>query len=279
MQANASEQTDQMRTVTDTLRRVLGNTLLAVYLHGSAVAGGLRPQSDIDLLAVIDRSMTDHQRSALLAALLQVSGRHPAAVGGPRCIEVMVFVQSDLSANSYPARSDFTYGEWLRDAFEAGETPMPTRDPEYTLVLAQARSQAISLFGGRPAEHLPEIPPERVRQAMHEALPALFCGLQGDERNVLLTLARMWHTAKTAEFVAKDAAAAWAVPQIPDQDAATLDYARRAYLGEVVDEWDVRLGDARRLAELLHTRVTEASTCDAIEETLLSESNPEQRSP
>ncbi|MCL2900329.1 aminoglycoside adenylyltransferase domain-containing protein [Brenneria tiliae] len=52
--------------------------------------------------------------------------------------------------------------------------------------------------------------------------------------------------ASTMEFVAKEAAAAaaWAIPQIPQQDAATLDYARRAYLGEIVDEWGNRFADA-----------------------------------
>jgi len=34
-------------------------SLLAVYLHGSAVSGGLRPQSDVDLLVVTGQPMTD----------------------------------------------------------------------------------------------------------------------------------------------------------------------------------------------------------------------------
>ncbi|MCL2892023.1 aminoglycoside adenylyltransferase domain-containing protein [Brenneria tiliae] len=74
---------------------------------------------------------------------------------------------------------------------------------------------------------------------------------------VLLTLARMWRTASTMEFVAKEAAAAWAIPQIPHQDAATLDYARRAYLGEIVDKWENRFDDAQRLAGHLLACITE----------------------
>ena len=256
MQASAPEQTDQMRAVTAALRRVLGDALLAVYLHGSAVSGKLRPQSDIDLLAIADRAMSDDQRHDLLRTLLRISARHPAVPGGPRCIEVMVFLLSDLTENGFPARAEFTYGEWLRDDFEAGEMPIPTRNPEYTLVLAQARQEAVSLTGQCACELLPEISPKRVRQAMGDALPALLSGLRGDERNVLLTLARMWRTAGTGKFVTKDAAAAWAIPQIPDRDAATLDYARRAYRGEIVDEWGSRWDDTLRLAEYLRERVT-----------------------
>lgn len=257
MQRKTAEQTDQIRAITAILKSVLGDALVALYLHGSAVSGKLRPQSDIDLLAVIDRDITNDQRNELLTELMQISGRHPAAPGGPRCIEVIAFRLSDLSENSFPMRAEFIYGEWLRDAFEAGETPMPTRDPEYTLVLAQARQETIPLIGQCASELLPEISLEHVRHAMRDALPALLHGLLGDERNVLLTLARMWRTAKTGEFVAKDVAAGWAIPQMSDQDATILDYARRAYLGEIIDEWGSRRTDAKILAEHLRERVIE----------------------
>ena len=265
MQTSTSEQSSQIRAATAALQSVLRDALLAVYLHGSAVSGGLQPQSDIDLLAIVDRAMSDDQRNDLMRALLRISARHPAVPGGPRCVEVMVFVPSDLSENSFPARAEFIYGEWLRDEFEATGMPMPTRDPEHTLVLAQARQEAISLVGQGAAELLPEISLNHLRQAMADALPALLRALRGDERNVLLTLARMWCTASTGEFVTKDAAAAWAIPQMADQDAATLDYARRAYLGEIIDEWRTRWDDTRRLAEHLRERVAGALRPHCIE--------------
>ncbi|MCI0582291.1 MAG: nucleotidyltransferase domain-containing protein, partial [Chloroflexi bacterium] len=37
------------------LREVIGDAVLGVYLHGSAVMGGLRPTSDVDVLAVTAR--------------------------------------------------------------------------------------------------------------------------------------------------------------------------------------------------------------------------------
>ena len=46
------------------------------------------------------------------------------------------------------------------------------------------------------------------------------------------------------------------IPQLSDREAATLGYARRANLGEIVDDWRRRWGDARRLAEQLRERVT-----------------------
>lgn len=252
------EETAQRDAATDAVRGIVGEALVALYLHGSAVAGGLRPQSDIDLLAVVDRSLTDAERARLLAALLRLSGVHPAVSGRPRCLEVMAFRLSDLAAGTYPARADFTYGEWLRAGFEAGGRAAPTRDPEHTLLLAQARQEAIPLLGPPASELLPPIPPHRVRQAIRDALPPLLAGLHGDERNVLLTLARMWCTGTTGAFATKDAAALWAIPRLPAAEAATLRHARAAYLGEEADDWAARRDQAERLAGHLHRRIAAA---------------------
>lgn len=255
--ATRPQQSDEALAATEAISRILQDALLAVYLHGSAVSGGLRPQSDLDLLAVIDRPMTDEQRRALLSAMLRISGRHPRPAGAPRCIELMVFLQADISAPIFPVRAEFIYGEWLRDAFESEQLPVPVSDPENTLVLAQARQEAVPILGPEPRELLPSIPLEHVRGAMREALPVLVDGLHGDERNVLLTLARMWRTSVSGDFITKHAAAKWAANQMPDTEAQTLLYARDAYLGGVKDEWRNRKAAAQRTAALLRQRVAE----------------------
>jgi len=252
----APHQNEQIQSVLVALHRILGDALLGVYLHGSAVSGGLQRQSDIDLLAVVESELTESQRNALLMALLRLSGRHPAVPASLRCLDVMVFCRSDLARGNYPARAEFVYGEWLRDAFEAGESPMPERDPEYSLVIAQAHQEAIPLLGPPRDELLTEVSLEHVRQAMRDALPDLLDGLHGDERNVLLTLARMWHTASTGKFITKDAAAKWAIPRLSVPNAMALDYARRAYLGEVADDWSSQGDAAQQLAGHMSEYVT-----------------------
>ncbi len=251
------QQIDQALAATEAIRSILGEALLAVYLHGSAVSGGLRPQSDVDLLAIVDRPIADEQRRDLLAALLRISGRHPRPMEAPRCVELMVFLRAAIAAPNFPVRAEFVYGEWLREAFESEKLPVPVSDPENTLVLAQARQEAVPLFGPDAKELLPSIPPEQVRRAMGDALPLLVDSLQGDERNVLLTLARMWRTSATGDFVTKDAAATWAANQMPDQEAGTLIHARDAYFGKVRDDWKNRQAACERTAAFLRQRVSE----------------------
>jgi predicted nucleotidyltransferase len=46
-------------------RRTLGDTIVGVYLYGSYAAGGLRPQSDIDLFVLIAQPLKNVARQTL----------------------------------------------------------------------------------------------------------------------------------------------------------------------------------------------------------------------
>ncbi len=248
---------DQIQATLASLCRVFEDALVGVYLHGSAAMSELRPQSDIDLLVIIERPMTAAQRDLLLGFLLGTSGSHPAPPGGPRCLDIMVMLTSQLDTLQYPARAEFVYGEWLRPAFESGAPSTPICDPDITLVVAQAKHEARTLFGSSARVRLPAISFDQVRRAMRDALPSLVAGLDGDTRNVLLTLARMWRTVATGEFVSKDAAAAWAIAHMPVQEADTLARARAAYLGASDDAWATQSTAARRAAMFLLQRVAD----------------------
>ncbi|MBQ0216637.1 DUF4111 domain-containing protein [Alcaligenes faecalis] len=248
----------QLQAALALVQKILSLDVQAFCLHGSAVAGGLRPQSDLDILAVVDAPLSDEQRQDLIAALLTISAPHPATPGGPRCIELVVCRLADLQRNEHPAKVEFIYGEWLRDAFKEGYLSDAAADPEYTLLLAQARQQAQLLWGRDVLADVPATPIEHIRQAMRDGVEPLYEGLRGDERNVLLTLARMWRTGVHGDFVTKEQAAEWAIPRLPAELAKTLEYARLAYIGEVLDRWDTRGKEAERLAQALLGNIKQA---------------------
>lgn len=247
---------DEALAALDVLQRCFGDALLAVYLHGSAVAGGLRPSSDIDVMAVVAGPTTPELRQGLVGDVMRVSGRYPRQSGQPRPLELVVFQRGDLQPVPYPARCEFLYGEWLHAECDAGMVPAPANNPDFTLLLAQARWQAQLLFGPPAANLLPVIADADIRRAIGHALPTLRDNLQGDERNVLLTLARMWCTLATREFVPKDFAADWAIPRLPAESRAPLGLSRDAYIGTTVDDWSGREPEAQRLADELSRQIT-----------------------
>lgn len=178
------------------LREVLGASLLGAYLHGSAVLGGLRPTSDLDILAVVDRPMIPDQRRAVVSRLLEISGRS-ASRGPARPVELTVVERSQLVPWRYAPTVELMYGEWLRPELERGEIPEPgpmaDLAPEVVLTLAGQRA----LFGPPPDQLMDPVPPADLRRAIVAGIPGSLADLESDTRNVLLTLARILATLYT----------------------------------------------------------------------------------
>ncbi len=225
--------------------------LVGVWLHGSATAGGLRPDSDVDLLLVTTSSLDATERGDLVGVLLEWSGRR-ATRGPGRPLELVSVVRSDVVPWRYPPTCDLLYGEWLRDDVAAA---LPGREaaPDLAVLLAAARSTAVPLIGPALADVVADVPAEDLAQAVLDCVPRLLDGLAGDERNVLLTLARMVVTRRTGTVVPKDVAAEQ-VARLVDADAAeALRLAAAAYRGEADDDWSGRPVSAlaERLAALV----------------------------
>ncbi|HMO11470.1 MAG TPA: DUF4111 domain-containing protein [Actinotalea sp.] len=232
--------------------RVLASVVdvTAAWLHGSAVAGGLPPDSDLDVLAVVERPLRPAERTEVLSGVLRLSGR--AAEHGPaRPVELTVVVRSDVVPWRYPPTCDLQYGEWLRAAVLAGRPPARGAEPDLAVALTDVRGRGLPLIGPPPDAVLDPVPPSDLRAAMVDTVPGLLADLVGDERNVLLTLARIVTTLDTWVIEPKDVAGRAVAPLLPRPSAQLLQLAASAYLGDAADDWSARRGEAREAAELL----------------------------
>ncbi|MGW2762448.1 aminoglycoside adenylyltransferase domain-containing protein [Streptomyces sp. NPDC001275] len=219
---------DQIREITELVDEVLGHTAVGTYLHGSSVLGGLRPASDVDVLVVSRRRMDDRERRALLHGLSRISGS--GSTGEARPVELTVTVQSEMRPWRYPPTADFLYGEWLRDEFEVSGPPQPGPMPDLALLLTMVLAGNHPLTGPPPAEVLDHVPSGDLARAGVAGIPGLLDNLDGDTRNVLLTLARVWTTLATGEIRSKDQAADWALARLPPEQRPVLEHARELYL-------------------------------------------------
>lgn len=106
-------------------------------------------------------------------------------------------------------------GEWLRKDLENGWISQTQDDPDLTIILSQARKYGIALIGKTSADLFEPIPNSDLKKAIKDCLPGVVDSLSGDERNVLLTLARMWATLKAGDFLTKDKGAQWVISKLP----------------------------------------------------------------
>lgn len=231
----------EAKQVQSVVEGVLGESIVGIYLFGSAVVGGLKRDSDVDILVAVSNPPTFLQRKTLVAQLMSVSG----AIGNPQAIrpvELTVITVSDVVPWRFPPRAEFLYGEWLREEFEAGSVPEPVRDPDLAIVLKKVIDNSLSLYGSNAAEVFESVPMTDIRRAIRDSLPSLLAEAAGDERNVVLTLSRMWLTAATGDVAPKGAAAEWAEKQAPPHHGMLLKYAREGYLGVIEDRWGKQEG-------------------------------------
>lgn len=243
-----------IQTLQNLVTRESPGAPVGLYLTGSTCDGGLRPDSDLDILLITRVPLHLSDRRMMIEHLLRYSGRRATTQPG-RPIELTSLVLDDITPWRYPAVRDFLFGEWLRDEYEAGVLPHREADPNLSVILTSARRHSLVLMGPPLAELTEPVPREHLTQSMFDALPSLLDGLVGDERNVLLTLARILFTLRTGDIAPKDVAAAEERSTLAPARARILDLAAQAYRGEVQDDWTDLHHEASATATALIDRI------------------------
>lgn len=215
----ASVRPTRHHAVTESIARLLTHLdaadpggVIGLYLHGSGV-DVLHRDSDIDLLLVTRRSLAQAEREQLVAVLMDLSGWHGHVERFPdvalrRPVELTSVVLGRVSTEPALAHRDFQFGEWLRADIVDGKSLQPTDDPDVVLLIASAISRHVVLRGPEMTSVLPAVPCTHAREAALRVMPSVIQNAAGDERNALLTVARILVTAHTGTIVSKDAAAA-----------------------------------------------------------------------
>lgn len=230
---------DQLRVASAAIRgSIPRDAIVGIYLYGSALAGGLCPDSDLDLAVLTTRRLTAREREALMGVIRPLSRR---SLRPPdwRPLEVTVLALPDVKPWRYPPHVDMQYGEWLTDTELGGQVRgSAVESPDLAVTITMLR-QASHARLGPPAESLLDpVPRHDLVRATLDAIPPLLADLEDDTRNVLLTLARMWTTMATGKIRSKDDAAQWAAERLPPPDRRLLDRARTLYLEGGGGEWD-----------------------------------------
>jgi len=244
-----ADEREQLDRVVGLVGDVLRDGVLGVYLHGSAVLGGLRPRSDLDLLVVTDRQTRGEEKPRLVEQLLMLSRR-------PRNVELTIVAQPDVRPWRFPPRLDFQYGDWLRPDFERGviEAWKP-EDPDLASLITLVQLADRPLLGPPPAQVLDPVPRSDYVHAIVGGIDGLEFERGDDTTNDVLTLARVWSTLATGVIRAKDAAADWALAHLPAEHRDVLSQARAVYLGNEADEWNALRPRVRPHAEFVIERI------------------------
>lgn len=228
-----ASQIDRARVM---LQRHLGGAVKAIYLFGSAVDGGLKPKSDIDLMVIVAQPLPETVRHGLLMDLLSVSAW--PATESLRPLEVTVVAQDALRPWRYPPVRELQFGEWLREDLQAGQVEPAIEDHDLLILLTKVRQHSLHLAGAPATELIDPVPEAELARALYDTTTQWNEDADWDNEqcNVVLALARIWLTLATGKIAPKDVAAAWLLERLPPTHRPVLALARAAYLGLADDD-------------------------------------------
>ena len=223
--------------VAGVLRPPLAEGLVGAYFVGSVALGGYVPgESDIDIVAVCERSVPAEQRQAIATELLRATARCPT-----RGLEFTLY-RLDI-ASSPPDRADFDVNVNGGPRMDASVHVSPDEEPRFWYVLERAIAHrhgaviagppAADVFADASRAQLLEVMRESMRWHRRHERATLYSVLNGS---------RAWRFAGEDILGSKLAGATWARSRWPNPsliDAAVdLRHGRPAHLDEGdVDEF------------------------------------------
>ena len=131
----------------------------------------------------------------------------------------------------------------LRHDILSGTFEPAVLDHDLAILLTKARQHSLALLGPSAATFFEPVPKEHFSKALFDTIAQWNAesDWKGDERNVVLALARIWYSASTGLIAPKDVAAAWVSERLPAEHRPLICKARAAYLGSEDDDLAMRV--------------------------------------
>jgi predicted nucleotidyltransferase len=230
--------------------QALGEGLAGVLLHGSLTLGDYLPgRSDVDLLAVVEKPVSDVQLDALAAAVVKEWRRERVPV------DVRVVTREVASAPTPAPAMELEVAVHPDSGLDVRKRHPGERD--LVVEFSMCRAHGRSLVGPEPSRLIGEVPDEWVLGVGLDQL----ADWQAREYSpphaelMVLTACRVWRFCEERRHCSKSAAGEWALRRDP-----TLRAARDALHRRRVDPvFPIEEGPVRELLAAIRTRADQAT--------------------
>jgi streptomycin 3"-adenylyltransferase len=208
-------------------RRILGEDLAGIYLHGSLTQNAFDPaRSDVDGIVVTRRALTARQFRAIGAWLRRSTGTNPWT----RRLQLTFLIQSSVLTMNADAC-----------IYQAGRLRRGRSDGN-PIIWMNVLDGGVTLAGPPPDSFLPPITAAMLDEALERELAYLEEEITTKVRSrwrrvpsyrvyAVLTVCRILQSTETRRIDSKPAAARWAMPRLPSSHCALVRRALRAHQG------------------------------------------------
>lgn len=212
--------------------RILGDNLVGVYLHGSAVMGCFKPEkSDVDLLVVVNEEPTDTVKRAFLDMVVSLNETGPA-----KGIEMSVVRRGVCKPFVYPTPFELHFSkmhlDWYRSNPENYIAKMKGTDRDLAAHITVIRARGVCLCGAPIEEVFGEVPAEDYMDSLWYDIADAEDDIAEDTMYLTLNLARVLAFQKDGSVLSKKEGGEWGLKNLPEKYHMLLLGALSEYRGE-----------------------------------------------
>ena len=247
-------QTDKLiHAFTKRSKEILGENLTGIYLHGSAVMGCFNPQkSDIDLILVVRRPMTDAVKRAFMDMVVEYN-----ALGPAKGIEMSVVLREVCSPFVYPTPYELHFSaghlQRYREDPDTYIRTMNGTDKDLAAHFTILNKRGRCLYGAPIGEVFGEVPREAYRDSIWFDVEGAAEEITEYPMYLTLNLARVLAFCEEGLVLSKKEGGEWALSHLPEEYRPLLRDALREYCDSADAAYDAAL--ARRYAAYVIARI------------------------
>lgn len=225
----------------DQTRRILGENLVGVYLHGSAAMGCFNPaKSDLDLIVVVADAVKDAVKRAYMDMVVALNARGPA-----KGIEMSVVTRQSCRPFIYPTPFELHFSpmhlKWYRDDPDGYIRDMNGVDTDLAAHFTILRRRGICLWGAPIDAVFAEVPRRDYMDSIFDDVSGAREEIAGNTMYLALNLARVLAFARDGLVLSKAEGGEWALQRLPETYRPLIDSALREYRDGAAVEYDAAL--------------------------------------
>ncbi len=224
---------------TEESKRILGDNLVGVYLHGSAVMGCFNPgKSDVDLLVVVKEEPTDTVKRAFMDMVVSLNETGPA-----KGIEMSIVERSVCKPFVYPTPFVLHFSKMHLDRYrndpEDYIAKMKGTDRDLAAHITVIRARGVCLCGAPIDEVFGEVPKQDYMDSLWYDIADAEDDIAEDTMYLTLNLARVLAFLQDGSVLSKKEGGEWGLKNLPEKYHGLLREALSEYRGETPG-YDIR---------------------------------------
>jgi streptomycin 3"-adenylyltransferase len=219
------------------MKRLLGDNLVGVYLHGSLAMGSFNPNSsDVDFLVVTKTKLSPELRRSLATSMIELTKHAPA-----KGIEMSVFTLEALRNFMYPTPYEFHFSNVWIERYQNDEVDLTDDnkvDADLAAHLTITKARGVALYGEPIEVVFPDIPTQQYTDSIVADAKSILDDMTSDPVYNVLNLCHVWAYLEEGKITSKKEGGEWALQRATSFQSRVIEQALVEYGGIKASLWD-----------------------------------------